>query len=72
MPERSSARAITRSGMPTLLQSGMPKATTRITAAMEPRWRYALTRNRASPATEKEKSSSPRPRKPSMGRPARA
>ena len=39
MPERSSARSITRVGMPTAFQSGTPKATTRITAAIDPRWR---------------------------------
>ena len=39
MPCWTSARSITPSGMDRSRQWGMSKATTRITAAMEPRWR---------------------------------
>ena len=68
MPCCTPDSSITWAGMPRSRQSGMSKATTRITAAMEPRCRYTFTRNRARPGTEKEKSSSPSLRNFSMGR----
>ena len=39
IPPRSSARSMTLSGMPSFRQSGTRKATTRTTAARDPRWR---------------------------------
>ena len=60
LPAVPVTRIMSWAGMPRDSQLGMSKATTRTTAAREPRWRYVFTRNRARPGTEKEKSSSPR------------
>ena len=58
-PRLYPAKAITRSGMPSARRSGSSKDTTRITSPRLPRCFRALTRNRDSPRTAKEKSSSP-------------
>ena len=71
-PLALSPSSSTVSGMPSLSGSGRLKATTRTTAASEPRCRYTLTRKRETPGSEKEKSSSPLSSMRSMLRPLSA